>query len=37
MSNYETLIVEQAEEIMTVTLNRPKLNLFHLLVEKIQL
>ena len=28
MSKYETLLVEQAEEIMTVTLNRPKLNLF---------
>ena len=29
MSNYDTLIVEQADEIVTVTLNRPKLNLFN--------
>ena len=29
MSNYETLIVDQSEETMMVTLNRPKLNLFN--------
>ena len=29
MSNYETLIFEQTGEIVTVTLNRPKLNLFN--------
>lgn len=29
MSNYDTLIVEQTDEIVTVTLNRPKLNLFN--------
>jgi enoyl-CoA hydratase/carnithine racemase len=29
MSNYGTLIVTQTEEIMKVTLNRPKLNLFN--------
>jgi enoyl-CoA hydratase/carnithine racemase len=29
MSNYETLLFEQTGEIVTVTLNRPKLNLFN--------
>ena len=29
MSTYDTLIVEQTDEIVTVTLNRPKLNLFN--------
>jgi len=29
MSTYNTLIVEQTDEIVTVTLNRPKLNLFN--------
>ena len=29
MKEYETLLVEQSGEIMTVTLNRPKLNLFN--------
>ncbi len=29
MNKYDTLLVEQTEEIMTVTLNRPKLNLFN--------
>ena len=29
MSDYETILVEQSEEIVTVTLNRPKLNLFN--------
>jgi enoyl-CoA hydratase/carnithine racemase len=29
MKEYETLLVEQSDEIMTVTLNRPKLNLFN--------
>lgn len=30
MSDYETLIFEQSDEIVTVTLNRPKLNLFNM-------
>ncbi len=29
MSNFETLLIEQTGEIVTVTLNRPKLNLFN--------
>jgi enoyl-CoA hydratase/carnithine racemase len=29
MKKYETVLVEQSNEIMTVTLNRPKLNLFN--------
>ncbi len=29
MSNYDTLIVDESAETMTVTLNRPKLNLFN--------
>ena len=29
MKTDETLLVEQSNEIMTVTLNRPKLNLFN--------
>ena len=29
MSSYETLIFDQSDEIVTVTLHRPKLNLFN--------
>lgn len=29
MANYETILVEQAGEVLTVSLNRPKLNLFN--------